>query len=255
MVIGVVDPDPRVSGSGIRFLREHGVEISVGVERELCLDTNAPFIHRILRQRPLSVVALGIRDSGSGESSEVLADCPVIPDWTGSPSMWISVMLEAVPDADTVLLDFLGTNELTKFLGASSHEFPEHLTVISLVGEVGDSSELMDKLSEVSAQSKRILNIRFSCSSTKSEWELACLAVGYSLRGRRSHRRQSQMLEGTTFSARSMVDLRAVMLQVLLLFTCASCAQAHMSQRPYSQHFSILLSPVVPTACFVHSIQ
>lgn len=44
VVIGMVDPDPRVSGEGIRLLRAGGIEVEVGVEEASCRDLNAGFI-------------------------------------------------------------------------------------------------------------------------------------------------------------------------------------------------------------------
>ena len=32
VVAGVVDPDTRVSGRGIQFLRDHGINVTVGIE-------------------------------------------------------------------------------------------------------------------------------------------------------------------------------------------------------------------------------
>jgi diaminohydroxyphosphoribosylaminopyrimidine deaminase/5-amino-6-(5-phosphoribosylamino)uracil reductase len=46
VVVGFVDPDPRVSGGGIRTLLEAGVEVVVGCEEELCREVNAAFIAR-----------------------------------------------------------------------------------------------------------------------------------------------------------------------------------------------------------------
>lgn len=55
VVVGMVDPDPRVSGGGIERLRAAGIEVVVGVEQEACLQLNEGFIHRILYQRPFGI--------------------------------------------------------------------------------------------------------------------------------------------------------------------------------------------------------
>lgn len=44
VVVGMVDPDPRVQGNGIRILREAGIQVDVGVEEAVCRDVNAGFI-------------------------------------------------------------------------------------------------------------------------------------------------------------------------------------------------------------------
>lgn len=56
VVVGMVDPDPRVSGGGIARLREAGIEVVVGVEEAACREFNEGFIHRILYQRPFGTL-------------------------------------------------------------------------------------------------------------------------------------------------------------------------------------------------------
>lgn len=56
VVVGMVDPDPRVSGKGIERLRAAGIEVVVGVEQSACCQLNEGFIHRILYQRPLGIL-------------------------------------------------------------------------------------------------------------------------------------------------------------------------------------------------------
>jgi diaminohydroxyphosphoribosylaminopyrimidine deaminase/5-amino-6-(5-phosphoribosylamino)uracil reductase len=41
-----VDPDPRVSGGGIKTLLAAGVEVVVGCEEAACREINADFIER-----------------------------------------------------------------------------------------------------------------------------------------------------------------------------------------------------------------
>lgn len=55
VVVGMVDPDPRVSGSGIERLRQAGIEVVLGVQEEACIQLNEAFIHRILHQRPFGI--------------------------------------------------------------------------------------------------------------------------------------------------------------------------------------------------------
>ncbi len=44
VVVGMVDPDPRVSGQGIRILRDAGVDVTVDVERDACRALNLGFV-------------------------------------------------------------------------------------------------------------------------------------------------------------------------------------------------------------------
>jgi diaminohydroxyphosphoribosylaminopyrimidine deaminase / 5-amino-6-(5-phosphoribosylamino)uracil reductase len=58
VVVACEDPDPRVSGSGIRRLREAGVEVSVGVCAEEAREVNRGFFMRIAEGRPLVTLKL-----------------------------------------------------------------------------------------------------------------------------------------------------------------------------------------------------
>jgi diaminohydroxyphosphoribosylaminopyrimidine deaminase/5-amino-6-(5-phosphoribosylamino)uracil reductase len=56
VVVGMVDPNPLVSGGGIARLRAAGIEVVVGVEEAACQRLNEGFIHRILYKRPLGIL-------------------------------------------------------------------------------------------------------------------------------------------------------------------------------------------------------
>jgi diaminohydroxyphosphoribosylaminopyrimidine deaminase/5-amino-6-(5-phosphoribosylamino)uracil reductase len=56
VVVGMVDPDPRVCGSGIEKLRAAGIEVLVGVEEETCRKLNEAFIHRVVHKRPFGIL-------------------------------------------------------------------------------------------------------------------------------------------------------------------------------------------------------
>jgi diaminohydroxyphosphoribosylaminopyrimidine deaminase / 5-amino-6-(5-phosphoribosylamino)uracil reductase len=56
VVVGMVDCDARVSGSGIQKLRDAGIEVVVGVEEAACRELNEAFIHRIQQQKPLGIL-------------------------------------------------------------------------------------------------------------------------------------------------------------------------------------------------------
>jgi len=55
VVVGMVDPDPRVSGGGIAKLRAAGIEVVVGVEVDACRQLNEAFVHRVLYKRPFGI--------------------------------------------------------------------------------------------------------------------------------------------------------------------------------------------------------
>jgi diaminohydroxyphosphoribosylaminopyrimidine deaminase/5-amino-6-(5-phosphoribosylamino)uracil reductase len=56
VVVGMVDPNPLVAGSGIERLRNAGIQVVVGVEEETCRQLNEAFIHRILHQRSFGIL-------------------------------------------------------------------------------------------------------------------------------------------------------------------------------------------------------
>lgn len=56
VITGMVDPDPRVAGRGIKKLQDAGIEVIVGVEETDCRQLNEAFIHRVLHQKPLGIL-------------------------------------------------------------------------------------------------------------------------------------------------------------------------------------------------------
>ena len=56
VVVGMVDPDPRVAGQGIERLRTAGIDVTVGVLESACLRLNEAFCHRVMHQRPLGIL-------------------------------------------------------------------------------------------------------------------------------------------------------------------------------------------------------
>lgn len=58
VVAATEDPDPRVAGSGIRLLKDAGIEVRVGVCRAEAERLNAGFIRRVTQGRPLVTLKL-----------------------------------------------------------------------------------------------------------------------------------------------------------------------------------------------------
>lgn len=56
VVTGMVDPDPRVAGGGIKKLRNAGIEVIVGVEEAACRQLNEAFIHRITKKQAFGIL-------------------------------------------------------------------------------------------------------------------------------------------------------------------------------------------------------
>ncbi|MDQ6799183.1 MAG: bifunctional diaminohydroxyphosphoribosylaminopyrimidine deaminase/5-amino-6-(5-phosphoribosylamino)uracil reductase RibD [Actinomycetota bacterium] len=58
VVVGVTDPDPQVSGAGVRSLRAAGIEVSIGVGAAEVTDQLAPYLKHRMTGRPWVVVKL-----------------------------------------------------------------------------------------------------------------------------------------------------------------------------------------------------
>ena len=73
VVIGAIDPYPAVRGRGIQRLRQHGVEVSVGVERDACESLILGFARSVVHGLPEVTLKAGMSLDGhiataSGES-------------------------------------------------------------------------------------------------------------------------------------------------------------------------------------------
>ncbi len=56
VVIGTIDPDPRVSGQGCDRLNKAGIEVTVGIAEVDCLKLNEGFIHRVKTNTPFGIL-------------------------------------------------------------------------------------------------------------------------------------------------------------------------------------------------------
>ncbi len=64
VVIGIEDPNPRVAGRGIRHLRDHGIDVEVGVLADACARLNAPFFLSQKLKRPMVIAKVGMSLDG-----------------------------------------------------------------------------------------------------------------------------------------------------------------------------------------------
>ena len=105
VVVPLEDPDPRVAGKGLGFLRAAGIEVACGVEAEAAAELNAGFIKRVREGRPLVTLKLATTLDGriashAGESRWI----------TGEASRRRAHLLRARADAvmigvNTALID------------------------------------------------------------------------------------------------------------------------------------------------------
>jgi diaminohydroxyphosphoribosylaminopyrimidine deaminase/5-amino-6-(5-phosphoribosylamino)uracil reductase len=64
VVVGVEDPNPQVQGGGVRFLREHGIDVTVGVREAQAARLNLPFFVRVRYGRPLVMLKVALSRDG-----------------------------------------------------------------------------------------------------------------------------------------------------------------------------------------------
>jgi diaminohydroxyphosphoribosylaminopyrimidine deaminase/5-amino-6-(5-phosphoribosylamino)uracil reductase len=80
VVVGMIDPNPRVSGAGIARLQQAGIEVGVGVEEAACQELNEAFVHRVLHQRPFGILKYAMTLDGkiaaTGGHSAWVTDSP-----------------------------------------------------------------------------------------------------------------------------------------------------------------------------------
>lgn len=53
VVVGMVDPNPIVASKGVDKLRAAGINVTVGVEEDMCKKLNEGYIHQMLTGKPL----------------------------------------------------------------------------------------------------------------------------------------------------------------------------------------------------------
>ena len=58
VVVGMIDPDPRVAGSGVELLKASGVDVEVGVEKDAVAAQLAPYIWQRVTARPYVVAKI-----------------------------------------------------------------------------------------------------------------------------------------------------------------------------------------------------
>ncbi|CAH9145153.1 unnamed protein product [Cuscuta epithymum] len=64
VVVGIVDPNPIVTSKGLGRLIDAGIEVTIGVEEQLCQKLNEAFIHRMLTGKPFVTLRYSISLDG-----------------------------------------------------------------------------------------------------------------------------------------------------------------------------------------------
>lgn len=135
VVAGMVDPDPRVSGGGLNFLSDQGIDVKVGVEEDLCKSLNAPFIFRVLHKRPYVVLWLMLRSVRSSET--VSEDMVHFVPTSDEEDLLRELLSVCVPEVDSVLLD---SGQLAYLPALCSEGVGRHVYVDALHPKYADDS-------------------------------------------------------------------------------------------------------------------
>jgi diaminohydroxyphosphoribosylaminopyrimidine deaminase/5-amino-6-(5-phosphoribosylamino)uracil reductase len=64
VVVATADPNPRVSGAGLAYLRAHGIDVIEGPGRARALQQNAPFFTWVTRRRPFVILKAAVSRDG-----------------------------------------------------------------------------------------------------------------------------------------------------------------------------------------------
>ncbi|NOY25977.1 MAG: bifunctional diaminohydroxyphosphoribosylaminopyrimidine deaminase/5-amino-6-(5-phosphoribosylamino)uracil reductase RibD, partial [Oligoflexia bacterium] len=79
VVVGMVDPFPRVSGEGLRILRQAGLDVVVGVEQAACRQLNLGFVRAQEQGRPAVILKAALTLDGR------IADAAGHSQWITGP--------------------------------------------------------------------------------------------------------------------------------------------------------------------------
>lgn len=134
------------------YLKRHGVEVCLGVERSACLDVNAPFIFRVLNKRPYCIAAFSLTNcsTDSNSDSRMSNDSNSCSDHSLSIPRWLAQLEEIAPEADSVLLDCHQATQLLEYWNADYSlvsASSTHLTIMVLMAE--SSKDFQTRLEEV----------------------------------------------------------------------------------------------------------
>lgn len=223
VVVGRVDPNPQVSGKGIDFLRESGVQVDVGLLEEACARLNESFVKYIAQGIPFTILKLAATLDGkiatrTGQSKWI----------TSAKSRALAHQLRAEVDAimvgagtviaDDPLLTYRGRKKrrrpLLRIVADSSLKIPLTARVLKPV----PGADTLVVTTETSAKEKRELIEKASAKVlvVRAENDLVCLKSLMEELGKREC--ASLLIEGGSRLAASAIK-EGVVDKVLIFYS------------------------------------
>ncbi len=146
VVVGMVDPNPKVSGRGIEMLRNAGIEVTVGVLEEEAKRLNEIFIKYILKKKPFVILKAAMTLDGkistfngdskwiTGESSRMYVHG--IRDRVSAVMVGINTVIRDNPSLTTRLGVKKGSDSVRVIID-SRGRLPENSNVIDVKSDKG----------------------------------------------------------------------------------------------------------------------
>lgn len=146
VVMGMVDPNPKVSGRGIKMLRDAGIEVEVGMLGEEAIKLNEIFINYIVRRKPFVILKTAVTLDGkiataSGDSKWVTGEkarnhVHVIRDRVAAIMVGVNTVLKDNPSLTTRRSDREGTDPV-RIVVDSGGKIPVDCNVINSDSKAG----------------------------------------------------------------------------------------------------------------------
>jgi diaminohydroxyphosphoribosylaminopyrimidine deaminase/5-amino-6-(5-phosphoribosylamino)uracil reductase len=148
--VGVLDPDPQVSGRGVAILRDHGVAVDVGVGAEEAAELLAPYLKHRVSGRPWVVLKLAATMDGRIAAPDGTAR------WlTGEAARADAHRLRALSDAVLVGAGTVRADDPE--LTVRVDPLPEHQPLRVVLGQVPDGAKVHPAL-ELSGEPGAVLD-------------------------------------------------------------------------------------------------
>ncbi|XP_010254090.1 PREDICTED: riboflavin biosynthesis protein PYRD, chloroplastic isoform X4 [Nelumbo nucifera] len=143
VVVGMVDPNPIVASKGVERLRESGIDVTVGVEEELCKNLNEAYIHRMLTGKPFTMLRYSLSVNGRilsqlGEgSTQSEAASQVIIFTAGDTALNTELAQQGI---ETVVFDQISLNTILDYCGCQGF----CNVLLDIQGDCDDLLELIE---------------------------------------------------------------------------------------------------------------